>query len=135
MGARLLDGAGRVVGCEDNLQVSSARVLLLDAAREFFPVQVEGVALGNPPAQNALLPPDGAEAGEGGLGIPLEAEHDAGVLGPRAEGGFGERTAHRLLLLPYGLRRRQGALFDDGATWLVAPACLYFGLTGKIPGA
>src|SRR5918997_2807173 len=51
-GTRLLHGARRVVGGKDDLQAAPARILLLDAAREPLSLRVEGVAFGDPPAQD-----------------------------------------------------------------------------------
>src|SRR5918997_7151033 len=95
-GVRLLHGAGSVVGRQDDLQAATARILFLDAARELL--SFEGVAFGNPAAQDVLFAPDGADAGESGLGIALETEHDARRVGSLAEGGFRGRCALRLLL-------------------------------------
>src|SRR5918998_2609481 len=86
-GVRLLHGSGSVVGGQDDLQAAPARILFLDAARELLPFRAEGVAFGNPAAQDALFTPDGADAGEGGLGITLQTEHDTRRAGSLAEGG------------------------------------------------
>src|SRR5215211_2801714 len=96
-GVRLLHGAGRVAGDQDDLQATPARVLFLDAARELLSLRVEGVVLGDPATEDALFAPDGADAGEGGLGVPFEAEHDARRVGFGAEGGFGQRSTLRRL--------------------------------------
>src|ERR671916_2161783 len=111
-GVRLLHGAGRVVGGQDDLQAATARILFLDAAREPLSVQVEGVALGDPTAQDALLTSDRADAGEGGLAVTLEAEHDAGRVRTRAEGGSPGRGVLRLLQL--GGQGGQGSLLGAG---------------------
>src|SRR5215207_8872989 len=89
---RLLDRSCGFAGDQDDLEIAGAPVLFLDAARELPPFQVEREALGDLAAQHATLLPHRAEAGERGLGVPFQADHDirltAGVV---AEGNLRRR--------------------------------------------
>src|SRR5215210_2893107 len=89
---RLLDGSGRFASDQDDLEVAGAPIPFLDAARELSPFQVEHEALGDLAAQHATLFSHRAEAGERGLGVPFQPDHDirltAGVV---AEGDFRRR--------------------------------------------
>src|SRR5919205_1091527 len=61
-GVRLLYGSGRVVGGQDDLQPALTWILFLDATRELLAFRVEGVAFGDPAAQDALFASDSADA-------------------------------------------------------------------------
>src|SRR5215204_7779563 len=73
---RLLDGSGGFARDKDNLEVAGAAVPFLDAARELPSLQVEREALGYLAAQHATLLSHRTEAGERGLGIPFQPDHD-----------------------------------------------------------
>src|SRR5215204_3325166 len=111
---RLLDGSGGFASDQDDLEVACAPVPFLDAARELPPFQVEREALGDLPAQHATLLPHRAEAGERGLGVPFQPDHDirltAGVVAEgnlrrrfpcclQSGGGSGRRLLRNLRLL------------------------------------
>src|SRR5918994_700047 len=73
---RLLDGSGGFARHKEDLEVACAPVPFLDAARELPPFQVERVALGDLAAQHARLLSHRTEAGERGLGVPFQPDHD-----------------------------------------------------------
>src|SRR4029450_10576573 len=73
---RLLDGSGGFASDQDDLEVAGAPIPFLDAARELPPFQVERVALGNLAAQHARLLSHRTEAGERGLGVSFQPDHD-----------------------------------------------------------
>src|SRR5215203_1902294 len=73
---RLLDRSCGFAGDQDDLEIAGAPVLFLDAARELPPFQVEREALGDLAAQHARLLSHRTEAGERGLGVPFQPDHD-----------------------------------------------------------
>src|SRR5215217_3580143 len=112
---RLLDGSGGFASDQDDLEVAGALILFLDTARELPPFQVEREALGDLTAQHATLLSYRAEAGERGLGVSFQPDHDirltAGVVaegelrgrrfpcGLKSGGGSGRRLLRNLRLL------------------------------------
>src|SRR5215204_421352 len=126
---RLLDGSGGFARHKEDLEVACAPVPFLDAARELPPFQVERVALGDLAAQHARLLSHRTEAGERGLGVPFQPDHDvrltAGVV---AEGELRRRR------FPCGLQSSGGSgrpLFCD-LRHLLARVVLFVGIPGLI---
>src|SRR5215208_3953459 len=112
---RLLDGSGGFARHKEDLEVACAPVPFLDAARELPPFQVEREALGDLAAQHARFLSHRAEAGERGLWVPFQPDHDirltAGIVaegelrrrrfpcGLQSGGGSGRGLLRNLLLL------------------------------------
>src|SRR5919107_4525077 len=89
---RLLDGSGGFACHKEDLEVARVPVPFLDAARELPPFQVERVALGDLSAQHARLLSHQTEAGERGLGVPFQPDHDFRLtVGAVAEGELRRR--------------------------------------------
>src|SRR5918995_5840261 len=112
---RLLDGSGGFASDQEDLEVAGTPVLFLDATRELPPFQVERETLGYLAAQHATLLSHRTEAGERGLGISFQPDHDlrltAGVVAEgdlrrrrfpcrlQYSGGSGRRLLRNLCLL------------------------------------
>src|SRR5215208_3825382 len=100
---RLLDGSGGFAGDQDDLEVAGAPVPFLDAARELPPFQVEREALGDLAVQHARLLSHREEAGERGLGVSFQPDHDIRLsTGVVAEGKLRRRR------FPCGLQSSGG---------------------------